>query len=83
MSFIVWCELGFRLSDIFSVRNSKIPITLEKGPMTEYVVFFRKHAVLNVLAFYLVYYISPKMCHIKVVFHPNGPFGYIQYTTIL
>ena len=29
-------------------------IPLEKGPMTESIVFFRKHTVLNVLAFYLV-----------------------------
>ena len=40
------CHLKSKISIYF--------IPLEKGPMTEYVVFFRKHAVLNVFAFYLV-----------------------------
>ena len=38
--------------------------------MTESVVFFRKLAVLNVLAFYLVNVSSPKMC--RIVGEPHG-----------
>ena len=46
--------------------------------MTEFVVFFSKHAVFNVLAFYVVNVnIPPKICHIKLVPHPNCLFGVI------
>ena len=40
--------------------------------MTEFLVLFSKHPVLNVLAVYLVkVYASPKMCQIKVVLQLN------------
>ena len=49
----VRCQLyPFSLS--FKFFDKYYPIPLEKGPMTVYVVLFCEHAVLNVLAFYLV-----------------------------
>ena len=42
------------LSLSFKVLDKYYLIPLVKRPIKEYVVFFCKHAVLNVLAFYLV-----------------------------
>ena len=44
--------------------------------MTEFVVFFSIHDILNVLAFHLQWsmYISPEMYHIMEVLHPIWPF---------
>ena len=42
------CSLSSKVLDDYFV------VPLEKGPMTETVVLFCKHAVLNVLAFHLV-----------------------------
>ena len=52
MSDVNFDKYPFSLS--FKVLDKYYSIPLEKWPMTEYVVFFLKHAVLNVLAFYLV-----------------------------
>ena len=50
--------------------------------MTEYVVFFSKHDILNVQLFTWSMYISPKMYHIKEVLHKNWPFGVAVYSTL-
>ena len=63
------CFLSFKVLDTYHF------ILLEKGPMTESVVFFHEHYVLSVLPLKLVnVHILPKMCHIKVVLHPIWPF---------
>ena len=43
--------------------------------MTEYVVFFSKHNILNVSAVHLVNVYPPKMYHIKEVLHKNWPYS--------
>ena len=47
MSDVNFNKYPFSLS--FKALDKYYIIPLEKGPMTEYVVFFCKHAVLNVL----------------------------------
>ena len=58
------CSLSLKVLDRYYL------IPLEKETMTESVVFFRKLAVLNVLAFYLVNVFSPKMS--RIVGEPHG-----------
>ena len=53
-------------------------IPLEKGRVTELLVFLRKRTISNMLAFYLVnVYLTQKgtvLIMIEVVLHPNWPF---------
>ena len=42
------------LINTFVACHNKFKMRIEKGPMTESVVFFSKHDILNVLAVHLV-----------------------------
>ena len=44
------CQMSILILEYPCCLSLKV---LEKGPMTEFVVFFHKHTVLDVLAFYL------------------------------
>ena len=50
--------------------------------MTDNVVFFSKHDILNVSAVHLVNVYPPKMYHIKEVLHKNWPFRVAVYSTL-
>ena len=62
MSDVYFSEYPFSLS--FKVLDKYYLTPLEKRSMTEYVVFFGRHAVLNLLAIYLVnVYLTQHVLH--------------------